>query len=131
MAQVGLSQTNLIHPWLNALRGTSFSVASLYIQIHTGIPGASGSTGVSVGDPTRKTVSFSAAAANAIALTGTLPVFTNGGTSETITHVSFWDASSGGNFRWSSSLGTAKPWSSADQITITSAGLSVGPQALS
>lgn len=131
MAQVGLSQVNLIHPWLNSLRGVAFSVSALYVQIHTNIPGSAGTVSISAGDNTRKLVTFAAAASNAIALSGTLPIFTNGGTSETITHVSFWDAPTVGNFRWSSALGSAKPWSVGDQITLTSAGLALGPQALS
>lgn len=126
---VGLSTTNLANAMLNGVRNVSFAVASTYVQVHTADPGASGTTAVSAGSTTRSAVTFAAASSGAIALTGTQPSWTNGGTSETITHISVWSASTSGNFLWSAALTTGKTWASDDTLTLTSCGLSLSPLA--
>lgn len=126
---VGLSTTNLANAMLNGVRNTNFAIASTYVQIHVSDPGASGTTGVSAGSTTRSAVTFSAASSGAIALTGTQPSWENGGTSETITHISVWSASTSGNFLWSAALTTGKTWASGDTLTLTSCGLSLSPLA--
>ena len=126
---VGLSTTNLANAMLNGIRNTNFAVGATYVQIHTSDPGSAGTTGVSAGSSTRSAVTFSAASAGAIALTGTQPSWTNGGTSETITHISVWSASTSGNFLWSAALTTGKTWGSGDTLTLTSCGLSLSPLA--
>ena len=128
----GLS-TTLVSNWLNTLRaaGAAFGpVAAQYAQLHTANPGAAGTTAISVGSTTRVVFTHAASSAgSALALTGTNPTWTNGGTSETITDISVWTASSGGTFLFSVALTTAKAWASADQFTLTSLGVSLAPQA--
>ena len=126
---VGLSTTNTANALLNTLRGTSFSNAATYVALHVGDPGSAGTSNASVGSTDRDDVTFSAASGGAIALTGTQPTWTNGGTSETITHISVWSASTSGNFLWSAQLTASKSWASGDTLTLTSCGLSLSPLA--
>lgn len=126
---VGLSTVNVANAMLNGLRNTSFAVSSTYVQIHTADPGASGTTAISVGSTTRPAIAFAAASAGAIALTGTQPDWTNGGATETITHISLWSLATGGNFLWSAQLGTSKAWGNGDTLTLTTCGLSLAPLA--
>jgi hypothetical protein len=92
---VGLATTTLANKILDHLRGgTAWTQpAGIYVKLHTADPGAAGATAASVGSTTRSQATFSAASGGAIALTGTSPSWTNGGTSETLTHISVWDAS--------------------------------------
>lgn len=129
---VGVSTTNVANKWLDAIRdnGSTFTVvADTFVKLHTGDPGSAGASNAAVGDATRKAVAQSAASAGAIAITGTNPVWTNGGTSETITHVSVWDASSGGNFLYSVQLSASQAWVSGNTFTLTALSVSVAPLA--
>lgn len=113
---------------LNGVRNTSFAIAGTYVKIHTGDPGT-GSSNAAAGSTTRPQVTFSAASSGAIALTGTQPTWTNGGTSETVTHISVWDSATAGNFLWSAQLASSKSWAAGDTLTLTSCGLSLSPLA--
>lgn len=126
---VGLSTTNTANALLNTLRGQSFSNAATYVALHTADPAGSGTTAASAGSTARSEVTFSAASGGAIALTGTQPTWTNGGTTETITHISVWSATTAGNFLWSAQLTASKSWASGDTLTLTSCGLSLSPLA--
>lgn len=128
---VGLSTTNTANSWLNTRRGGGNGVnitaaAALYIQLHTADPGAAGTTSVAASS-TRQAVTFGAAASGAIALSNS-PAFT-GVSTETITHISVWDASTAGNFQWSSALTASKTINSGDTLTFTSVGISITPLA--
>jgi hypothetical protein len=128
----GLS-TTLISNLLNTLRaaGAAFGpVAAEYAQLHTANPGAAGTTAISVGSATRVILTHAASSAgSALALTGTNPSWTNGGTSETITDISLWTASSAGTFLLSVALTTPKAWASGDTFTLQSLGVSLSPAA--
>lgn len=52
----------------------------------------------------------------------------NGGTSETLTHVSVWTASSAGTFLFSVALTASKAWASADSFTLSTLGVALTPQ---
>lgn len=124
---VGFSTTNLVNAWLNTLRGVSYtSPATIYAQLHTGDPGASGTSNLSA-LTTRSLTTFSAASGGAIALSNT-PSFSMT-TSETITHASYWDSASGGNFLWSGVLTTPKSVNATDIIQLTAVGVSLTPLA--
>ena len=124
---VGLAATTLANNWLNMLRGTAFTApAATYIKLHTADPGAAGATAASV-VTTRQAATFSAASAGAIALSNS-PSFTMTGT-ETISHISVWDASSAGNFLWSAALTTSKSVVNTDTLTFTTLGVSLTPVA--
>lgn len=122
---VGLAATTLANNWLNMLRATAFTApAATYIKLHTADPGAAGTTAPSA-VTTRASATFSAASAGAIALSNS-PSFTMT-TTETITHISVWDASSAGNFLWSAALTTSKSVVNTDTLTFTTLGVSLTP----
>lgn len=112
---------------LNVYRNTAYSaVATPFVQLHTADPGAAGTTSVSVGSTTRNAVTWNAAAAGSMTLL-TLSAWTNGGTSETITHVSLWTASSAGTFLQSFVLGASQAWVSTNTFTLTTFTLNYTP----
>lgn len=124
---VGLSTVNLANAMLNGIRNTSFANAATYIQLHTGDPGAAGTTNVSA-VTTRQSATFAAASGGAIALSAT-PTAWNMTTSETIAYISVWSASSGGNFLWSAQLSVSKTVANGDTLTLNTCGLSLAPLA--
>lgn len=128
---VGLSAVNTANAWLNVLRGTSAAtftgVTTLFVQLHTGDPGASGTANVSVGSTTRNAINFNAASAGAQALAANPSAWTNGGTSETLTHISVWGAASAGTFYYSVALTSSQAWASGNTFTLTSLNVSLTP----
>lgn len=119
----GLSVAGLANVILEHLRGgTAWTKpTALYAQLHTGNPGASGTTAVS-SVSTRNTVTFGAASNAAIALTGTAPVWNMTGT-ETISGISVWSAATAGTFLWSAALSASKTVANGDTLTLQSCGL--------
>lgn len=97
--------------------------AGVHAKFHTGDPGAAGTSNAS-SQTNRAAVTFAAAAAGAIAMNNT-PELTLTGT-ETISHVSFWDAASSGNFLWSSVATASKSGGSGDIIRIATKQLTLG-----
>lgn len=125
---VGVSSANLVTPWLNTLRGTNMTApVATYVKLHTADPGAAGATAAAVGSATRVVATQSAPSGNAIALSGTNPVWTNGGTSETLSHISVWDAITAGNFDYSVALTTPQAWASGNTFTLTVLGFTFTP----
>ena len=128
--------TSLVSGWLDTLRatgsgGSAYSaVAGTFVQLHTGDPGAAGTANISVGSTTRNSAVMSDSSAGSALSLGTPPgAWTNGGTSETITHLSVWTASTSGTFLWSVALTASKAWASADTLTLNTLGFSLGAQA--
>ena len=126
---------SLVSGWLNTLRttgngGAAYSaVAGTFVQLHTGDPGAAGTSNVSVGSTTRNSCVFSSSSSGSALSLGTPPsAWTNGGTSETLTHISVWTASSAGTLLLTVALTASKAWASADTFTLSSLGASLGPQ---
>jgi hypothetical protein len=105
----GLSTVNLANAWLNVLDNTAFSaIAATYIQLHTGTPGASGTSNVS-SVTTREAVTWSAASGAVLTASNT-PTWTSwaGTNGEVVTDISIWSASTSGTFYFSCPLaGTA------------------------
>jgi hypothetical protein len=93
---------------------TSFAVATAYLQLHTGAPGAAGTTNVAT-ETTRKAVSFGAASAGAISNDAQVQ-WTSIAGSEDATHWSLWDASTSGNFLGSGTI-TANAYTAGDTLT--------------
>lgn len=122
----GISSGNLATPWLNVLRNTSATaIATLFVKLHTGDPGSAGANNAAVGSTTRQSFTFAAPSGNALALTGAPTAWTNGGTSETLSHVSIWDASTAGNFIFSAPLASTQAWASGNQYALSALGLSL------
>jgi hypothetical protein len=116
----GLS-TYLANSFLNALgNATSYSVATPYIKLHVGDPGVNGTTNPAV-ETTRKSVSFAAANAGAIASDADI-TWTNIAGSEDATHFTAWDNLTAGNFLFSGTI-TGNPYTAGDTYTIASGSL--------
>lgn len=124
---VGTSQY-LNNAWLNTIKstGTSFNVAaSIYVGLHTANPGSVGTTAVS-SVTTRPTITFTAATTGVLNSSST-PSWTSwaGTNGEVVSHVSFWDAATVGNFLWSAALTANKTINTGDTFTLSSASLTI------
>lgn len=94
--------------------------------IHTGDPGAAGTSNASAGDNTKKTGAAGSSSAGTKAMTGTTGPWTNGGTSETISHIAAWITTV---FKVSAALAASRAWATGDTITLTSFSVTLGPVA--
>lgn len=127
---VGFSAANLLNKWLDMLSATAFTAPpGSFLKLHTGDPGSAGAGNAAVGSATRVVITFGSASAGSKAMNGTNPVWTNGGTSETLTHISQWDAITTGNFLLSAALTASQAWASGNTFTLTSYSISITPVA--
>ena len=93
--------------YLNVLRNTTYTgIAAVYVKLHTGSPGAAGTSNPS-GQTTRNAITWNAASGGSMTL-ATLSNWTMN-TTETITDISLWDNVSAGNFLWSAALTSGVP----------------------
>lgn len=90
---------------LNAIAGSSFTPpTATWAKLHVGDPGALGTANPS-SVTTREQVTWAAASGGVIIMSNTPTWGTWSGTSpELLTHLSFWDASTSGNFIFSVAL---------------------------
>lgn len=126
----GFSAANTANKWLDVVRsgGSTYTAATnVFVKLHTGDPGATAAANASVGSTTRVVVTQAAPSAGSMSINGTNPVWTNGGTSETITHISVWDAITTGNFLYSVALTASKAWASGDTLTLNSLTVALTP----
>lgn len=124
----GLSSANISTPWLNTLRATNMTAPTgLFAKLHTADPGSAGATAAAAGSTTRNSFTFAAPSGNAVALSSAPSAWTNGGTTETLTHVSVWDASSAGNFLFSFALGSSQAWASGNTFSLTTLTFGLSP----
>lgn len=121
---VGL-KASVANSLLDALlaNGTYTGPAALYVQLHTGSPGAAGTSNVA-GNSTRKQITSWAASSGGSKATAADVAWTNVGTAETYAYVSLWDASSSGNFLGDGAI-TANAVAVGDTFTIASGSLTV------
>lgn len=112
--------------WLNTLRGTAYSVATVFVQLHTADPGAAGTTAVSA-NTTRNALTWNAASGGTMTLSS-LAAYTMTDT-ETITHISIWSASTAGTFIASGVLSASKAVNSGDTLTFNTLTASLTPLA--
>jgi hypothetical protein len=128
----GLSAVNTANAWLNTLRGTSAAtftgVTTMFVQLHTGDPGASGTANVS-SVTTRPALNFGAAAAGSQSAVATLPSWATwaGTNGEVITHISTWGASSAGTFYYSAVLAASKTVNTGDTVNLTALTVALTP----
>lgn len=109
-----------VNGWLDG------TFATTWVKLHTGDPGT-GATAAAAGDTTRKQATMAAAANGSKAMSGTTGPWTNGGTAETLSHISLWTASTAGTFNASATLGTPQPWNSTNTFTLTTLSVSITP----
>jgi hypothetical protein len=113
----------LANAWLDALgNATSFSVITPYVKLHVGDPGANGTSNPAT-ETTRKSVSFGASSAGALASDADV-VWTNIAGSQDATHFTAWDNLTTGNFLFSGTI-TGNAYTAGDTYTISSGGLTV------
>lgn len=114
---------SIVNGWLD----TDF--ATVWNALHTGDPGSAGTSNAAAGDTSRKQSTMASASGGSKAQTGTAPVWTNGGTSETITDISIWTASTAGTFKASIALTASQAWVSTNTFTLTSLSIAITPLA--
>jgi len=123
---VGLSTAHA-NALLEIYRSTSFTSITLYAKLHTGDPGAAATSNVSA-VTTRNACTFAAASGGSMALASSPTAYSMTAT-ETISHISFWDASSGGNLIRTGALAASKSVVNGDTFTLTTATFSYTPLA--
>lgn len=94
---------------------TSYAVTEVWIKLHTGDPGAAGTSNAAT-ETTRKQASFAAASNGTITTDADLQ-WTNVAGSEDYSHFSAWTASTAGTFLFSGTI-TANAVTAADTFTI-------------
>jgi len=109
--------------WLDG----TFATATCFVKLHTADPGAAGATAAAAGSTTRVQATMAAASAGSKAMTSMASTWTNGGTSETLTHISLWTASSAGTFNASGALTASQAWVSTNTFTLTSLSVAITP----
>lgn len=96
---------------------------TVYVKLHTGDPGEAATSNAAT-ETTRKSASWAAASSGSIATDATLE-WTNVASTETYTHWSLWDASTGGNALWTGALSSSAAVTAGDTFQITSLTLSL------
>lgn len=97
--------------------------AAFCVKLHTGDPGSAG-TANAAGNTTRVAVTCSAASAGSITNSADV-AWTNVGTAETYSHVSFWSATVAGTFLGSDDLAVSRTVAVGDNFTISAASLTL------
>jgi hypothetical protein len=118
----GLS-ASVVNGWLDG----TFATATCYVKLHTADPGAAGATAAAAGDTSRKQATMAAASGGSKAASASVGPWTNGGTSETLSHISLWSASTAGTFNGSAALSASQAWASTNTFTLTSLTIAVTP----
>ena len=115
--------SGVVNGWLDG----TFATATCYVKLHTADPGASGATAAAAGDTTRKQATMASASGGSKAMTSMSGSWTNGGTPETVSHISIFSASSAGTFEASAALSASKAWASGDTLSLTSLSIAITP----
>lgn len=124
----GLSAVNLANKFMDVLGGTNVTApTNVYVKLHTGDPGAAGTSAPSA-NTTRVIVAWASASAGSKAANGTLPSWASWASgSETITHISLWDNISAGNFLWSGALSSSVAVVNGNTLSLTSLTAAITP----
>jgi hypothetical protein len=109
---------------LNVWRNTTYTGVNAFCKLHTGDPGAAGTSNAST-VTTRNAITWNAASAGSMTLSA-LSGFSMTA-SETISHISIWDASSSGNFLASAALTASKTVTNGDTLTISTLTVAMTP----
>jgi len=96
---------------------------NVYVKLHTADAGEAGTTSAAT-ETTRKVAAWASAASGSIATSATLE-WTNVAATETYSHWSMWDASTGGNCLWTGALSSSAAVTAGDTFQITTLTLSL------
>lgn len=110
--------------FLNVFRNTAFTGVNVFMKLHTADPGAAGATAPSA-VTTRNAITWNAPSGGSMTLLSVAAYSMTG--TETISHVSFWDAATVGNFLRSDALTAPVPVINGSSLTFSTATLSVTP----
>ena len=119
---VGLA-SGVVNGWLDG----TFATATCWVKLHTADPGSAGSTAAAAGDTTRKQATMASASGGSKSASASVGPWTNGGTSETLSYISIWSASSAGTFQGSAALTASQAWANTNTFTLTSLTIAVTP----
>jgi len=108
---------------LETIKNTSFAVTTAYCKLHIGDPGEDG-TNNAAGETTRKAISWAAASGGSMASNADL-AWVSVSTTETLSHVSLWDASTAGNCLWVGAMTATHAVTAGDNFTIPSGSLTL------
>lgn len=110
---------------LDHLTGTASWTApsGVYLQLHTGDPGETGANN-GASESTRKVATWGSASSGSITISAEVE-WTNVAATETYTHWSLWDASSGGNCLFYGALSSSSVMTAGDSFKFTSLTLSL------
>ncbi len=119
---VGLA-VGVANAFLDAICNASDYTAptGFYVKLHTGDPGSAGTSNAAT-ETTRQSAAMDAASSGAIT-NGSDVTWTNVSTTETVSHVSFWSASTAGTFLGSDDLATSRALTAGDTFTIAAGDL--------
>ena len=117
---------SVVNGWLDG----TFATATCFVKLHTADPGAAGATAAAVGSATRVQATMGAAAAGSKAMTSMASTWTNGGTSETLSHISLWTAAAAGAVNATGALTASQAWVSTNTFTLTSLSIAITPIAV-
>lgn len=108
-----------LNKMLDALVGRAGYTANtaVWAKLHTGAPGSAGTSNAAA-ETTRKQCTFGTAAASAAIATTAALLWSAVSTTETITHLSFWTASSGGTFLGDAALNASAAATAGDNLNI-------------
>jgi hypothetical protein len=107
------------------LKATSYTGPSnLYAQLHTGDPGANGTSNTSTAYTGRVAITFGTASGGSITNNAAVDFTSAAAGSVTHTHISIWDASSSGNFIASGTV-TSNAVSVGDTLQLASGAVTV------
>lgn len=95
---MGTFSDAVVNAMLDAFaRNVSYANGAVWVKLHTGDPGSAG-TSNAAGETSRQQATFGSAASGRAISNTTNIEWSSVSTTETITHISLWSASSGGTF---------------------------------
>jgi hypothetical protein len=104
--------------WLDAFaRNVSYANAAVWVKLHIGDPGAAGTANPAV-EATRKQATFGVAASGGAISNSAVIEWLSVSTTETVSWVSFWTASTAGTFLGNDQLATAAALTAGDTFRI-------------
>ena len=113
----------VVNGWLDG----TFATATCYVKLYIGDPGATGAANASVGSTTRVQATMAAASGGSKAMSSMASAWTNGGTTETLSHIGLWTAAAAGTFNASAAMTGGGSWASGYTCNLTALTIAITP----